>query len=152
MHDKFITATGLVCLADSAALLWLHAPYTQDPASAQVVRVASLAAATSSLLVLPAAADALRRLAASVRKRLHRRQPEEPNTPAAPAAPTGDSAPQEGAARTPVLPVLAVPHVGRSARASVLAFAQQHNLRPFEDERGFVLADRQGQCYRAAVG
>lgn len=49
------------------------------------------------------------------------------------------------------LPLMAVPAVGRNLRDAVLAFARQYGMNAYEADRGYVLADAQGQCYRVAA-
>lgn len=139
---------GLVCLADSAFLVWLHSPLAAEHwASAVALRVAWLALATSAVLVLLASWEARRYLTL----RWPRRTPRDQEQAAAPAPPAGDSAPRATDQPPTELPVMAVPHVGRTVRDSVIAFARRYSLRPFEDDRGFVLADAQGNYYRVSV-
>ena len=150
LDTRPLIGIGLVCLADSAFLVWLHKPLAADYwESAVALRVASLALATSAFLVLLASYDALRRSTPRLRRRTPRREREQ--EAAAPEAATGDSAPRAAGDGETGLPVMAVPHVRPTVRDSVIAFAQRHSLRPFEDDSGFVLADRQGNYYRASI-
>lgn len=146
MSDAFIWTIYIVCLALHVGIYLLHRDIA-DPYSERVVQTTLLFLACHGVILLLAAAFALRRrgVVGWILRHLPKRKAKETASDK-----TKDAAAKEGAAWDS-LPILAIPALGRSAREAVIAFAQQHSLRPYEAERGYVVADRQGNYYRAAV-